>query len=103
MTRTQLLLAKLAEEGVEVAQIALKAQQFGLTEIRPGQPLSNAQRIHLELDDLMAQIEMLNECGLDYVPNRDHIEAKKRKVDQFAALSVRLGQVVDHSEQGGLR
>ena len=94
MTRAQLLLGKLAEEGVEVAQIALKAQQFGMDEVRAGQSLTNAQRVHQELDDLMAQIEMLNdECGLGYVPNRDRIEAKKSKVNLFAKLSAELGQL----------
>lgn len=94
MTRAQLLLGKLAEEGVEVAQIALKTQQFGMCEVRVGQSLTNAQRIHLELDDLMAQIEMLNdECALGYLPNRERIEAKKNKVNQFADLSASLGQV----------
>lgn len=94
MTREQLLLGKLAEEGVEVAQIALKAQQFGMNEVRAGQSLTNAQRVHQELDDLMAQIEMLNdECALGYVPNRERIEAKKKKVNLFAALSAELGQV----------
>lgn len=94
MTRAQLLLGKLAEESVEVAQIALKTQQFGMNEIRAGQSLTNAQRIHLELDDMMAQIEMLNdECALGYFPNRERIEAKKNKVNQFADLSATLGQV----------
>jgi hypothetical protein len=63
--RRQLLLIKLAEEGGEVAKIAL-----------------------------MAAIEMLNEeCGLDYTPNPDRIKAKKAKVDKFAAYSVRIGMV----------
>ena len=83
MTRTQMLLAKLAEEGVEVAQISLKTQQVGLSEVMPS-----------ELDDLMAQIEMLNEeCGFGYTPNRSRIEAKKVKVNKFAALSASLGQI----------
>src|ERR1035437_8475269 len=93
MNRLQLLLGKLAEEGVEVAQIALKTQQFGLHEVCAGQPLTNAQRAHKEIDDFMAQIEMLNEeFGFGYVPNRERIEAKKIRVNKYAALSVSLGQ-----------
>lgn len=52
MTITQHLLGKLAEEGSEVAQIALKTQQFGLSEKCPGQPFDNAERTHQELDDI---------------------------------------------------
>jgi hypothetical protein len=65
-----------------------------MLEVCPGQALTNAQRLHKELDDLMAQIEMLNdECGLGYVPNRENIEAKKAKVKKYAELSVSLGRV----------
>jgi hypothetical protein len=95
MTRLQLLLNKLAEEGTEVAQIALKTAQFGPDEVYPGQPLSNAERIHCELDHLHAQIEMLNEeYGFAYVPNRERIEAKKTAVNHFAAYSESLGMVI---------
>lgn len=94
MTRTQLLLSKLAEEGCEIAQISLKAQQFGMEEVYPAKGLTNAQRIHLELDDLMAIIEMLNEeSGLGYTPSRERIEAKKAKVNHFAEYSASLGQM----------
>lgn len=46
MTRLQLLLSKLAEEGAEVAQIALKTAQFGIEETCPSQPFTNAERAH---------------------------------------------------------
>jgi len=63
---------------MEVGQISLKTQQFGLSEMCPDQPYTNAERMHHELDDLMAAIEMLNEeFHFGYVPNRDRIEAKK--------------------------
>lgn len=94
MNRLQLLLTKLAEEGSEVAQIALKTQQFGFNESCPGQPFTNAERTHQEIDDLMAMVEMLNEeFGFGYIPNRERIEAKKTKVNKFAAYSVELGMV----------
>lgn len=95
MNRCQLLLAKLAEEGSEISQIALKTQQFGMDEICPGQPLTNAQRIHLELDDLMAAIQMLNdEYGLMYLPNKERISAKIDKVNRYAQYSIQLGEVI---------
>lgn len=94
MNRLQLLLNKLAEEGAEVAQIALKTSQFGLHESREGQYSTNAERCHAEVDDLMAAVEMLNEeCGFGYAPNRERIEAKKVKVNKFAAYSESLGMV----------
>lgn len=94
MNRLQLLLNKLAEEGAEVAQIALKTAQFGLVEMCPGQPFTNAQRTHQEIDDLLAAVEMLNEeYNFGYIPNRERIEAKKAKVNKFAAYSESLGMV----------
>ena len=105
MGREQLLLAKAAEEAGEIvlealtaannfAKRALKAQQFGIKETSPGWDKDNAQRMCLELDDFWAAIEMLNEeCGLGYVPNRDRIDAKKNKVNQYADYSKQLGRV----------
>lgn len=90
----QYYLGKLAEEGVEVSQIALKTMQFGPTEVMPGQPLNNFERCHLELDDLNAMIEELNaQFGFGYKPNRERIEAKKEKVRKYLAYSIHLGMV----------
>jgi len=92
MNRQQLLLTKLTEECNEVAQIALKTQQFGFDEIRREQPYTNAERTHQELDDLNAIIEMLNEeYNFNYKPNRTRIAVKKDKVNRYAAYSVKLG------------
>ena len=102
MDRLQLLLSKLAEEGTEVAQIALKTAQFGLHESREGQYPTNAERCHAEIDDLMAAVEMLNEeCGFGYTPSRERIEAKKAKVNKFAAYSETLGLVRPNTELTG--
>lgn len=99
MNLLQHYLTKLAEEGAEVSQIALKTQQFGPDEIMPGQPLNNFERCHLELDDLQAMIEELNEkFGFGYAPNRERIEAKKAKVRKFLGYSVRLGMVTDENQ-----
>jgi hypothetical protein len=94
MNRLQLLLCKLAEESAEVTQITLKTQQFGLHESREGQYPTNAERMHQELDDIQASIEMLNEeFGFCYVPNRERIEAKKLKVNKYADYAETLGMV----------
>ena len=93
MDLQQYLLGKLSEEASEVAQIALKNQQFGMREVFPGQPLTNADRAHLELDDLYAVVEMLNDMGFEYKPNRFRIDAKKDKVVKYLKYSVELGMV----------
>lgn len=94
MSRLQFLLTKLAEEGSEVAQIALKNQQFGLYESRPDQTLTNVERCHRELDDLNAIVEILNdEFGFGYAPNRAGIDAKKQKVEKYYLYSRSLGLV----------
>lgn len=94
MNHLQHYLTKLAEEGSEVAQIALKTQQFGPAEVMPGQPLNNFERCHLELDDLWAVVEELNEkFGFGYAPNRQRIEAKKVKARKYLDFSIHLGMV----------
>ncbi|RDT14077.1 hypothetical protein, partial [Escherichia coli] len=52
LNETQYLLDVLSEECNEIAVRASKAIRFGLDEIQPGQSLTNAQRLALELDDL---------------------------------------------------
>lgn len=94
MTRLQLLLTKMAEEGCEVGQIGLKTAQFGVDEKCPDQPFTNAERCYQEIDDLMAMVEMLNdEFGFGYIPSRERRDAKKIKVNKFAAYSSDLGMV----------
>lgn len=98
LTALQHLLTKLAEECAEVAQIALKTQQFGPSEIMPGQPLTNFQRTHQEIDDLLAVVEMLNEQhGFGYSPNKEWIANKKAKVVKYLAFSVARGMVEGES------
>lgn len=104
MVPLQFYLTKLAEEGSEVVQIALKTQQFGPGEVMPGQPLSNFERCHQELDDLWAMVEELNEkFGFDYVPSRERIEAKKAKVKKYLDYSIHLGMVEEEVSPQGAR
>lgn len=92
MKQFQHLLGKLAEEGCEIGQAAYKASILGPFTIEPGQPYTNYERCHFELDDLMAIIEELNEKhDFNYVPNRERIEAKKIKVRKFMDYSISLG------------
>lgn len=94
MTRLQYLLNKLAEEASEVSQIALKTAQFGLDECKQGQELTNAQRTHSELNDLLAIVDMLNrEFGFGFFPSDISQMRKQAKVEQFYQYSVELGFV----------
>lgn len=100
LTRYQYLLTKLAEEASEVAQIALKTQQFGGNEVYPEQSLTNTQRIHAELIDLLAIVGMLNkefnfEFELDSEDNFQIMIAKQEKVDKYYQYSQDCGMVED--------
>lgn len=102
MSRIQYLLAKLAEEGNEVGQRALKAQIFGVDEIEPGQLLNNALRLQGEFLDLLGVWEMLADERL--VPHlsgllsdpliQSIIERRKLKVEKYLAYARTLGTVV---------
>ncbi len=53
MNRAEYLLTCLAEECVEVAQRAMKALRFGLSEVQTGQDKTNIERIEEEFIDLL--------------------------------------------------
>lgn len=89
MDRTEHLLSIVAEEAVEVAQRATKALRFGLTEVQPGQDLTNWLRLVGEFHDLIAALEMVH--GQPLTIWRDLIDAKKAKVEKYLAYSAELG------------
>ncbi len=95
MTRTEHLLTILAEEGAEVAQRATKALRFSLSEVQPGQPFTNAERILAEFNDLQAMIEMLQREGALSYPSahqwNNDISAKTAKVEHYLKLSAECG------------
>jgi NTP pyrophosphatase (non-canonical NTP hydrolase) len=95
MTIRQFLLAKLAEECAEVAQRAMKQQQFGPDEIQEGQDFMNRERLLNEFVDLLAVAEFLLE--INEIPSEVNldllIEQKRAKVNKYLKLSQELGQV----------
>lgn len=94
MNRQQYLLCKLAEEASEVAQIALKTQQFGFNERHPQLREDNAARIRAELTDLLAIVDMLNtEFDFSFEPYQEAILEKIYKVNKYYQYSVQLGEV----------
>ena len=96
MQLVQFLLTKAAEECNEIAQAALKAQQFGLAEVYPATGESNEQRIKRELDDLQGILRMMEVVGFVYEPDENAIAEKQEKVLKFLKYSVGLG-LVHHS------
>lgn len=94
MNNVQYLLTKLAEECVEVAQMAHKCQQFGMYEKQPGNPKSNVQRLHDELNDVMGIIQLLNdeEC-FSFLPSEEAIANKIQKVYHYRHYSKTIGEV----------
>ena len=94
MTHEQFLLMKLAEEASEIAQIALKTAQFGMTEKHPDLPLNNKERIHLELNDLNAIVDELNTWAkFDFKENYAAKINKIEKLNKYLGYSIQLGKV----------
>lgn len=82
------LLSLLIEECAEVQQRATKALRFGLGEVQPGQPYSNAVRLQHELLDLVFALAMLESAGI-IAPELavegavEILEKKRRKLRQL--------------------
>lgn len=94
MNREQYLLTKLAEECNEIAQDALKTQQFGFHSYNPDTGINNTQYLTNELNDLFAILEMLEESGyFMFMPCPNAISEKKEKVEKYLKLSQNLGKV----------
>lgn len=99
MTHEQFLLMKLAEEATEIAQIALKTAQFGMTEKHPEMELNNMERIHLELNDLLAVVDELNTwCQFGFKPNYVAKIKKIEKLNKYLGYSIQLGKVENVAE-----
>lgn len=82
------------EECNETAQRASKAIRFGLTEVQPGQQLTNAQRIVYEFNDILAVMELLH--GYDYIPPPIQplsIKLKKEKLHNYIDYAKDCGTI----------
>lgn len=98
MNRTEHLLTCLAEECAEVAQRVSKALRFGLDERQADQPDDNAERIRMEMYDLLAVYRMLSEddwtlppLHLDAELLDDLVAKKAAKIEKFMAISREQG------------
>ena len=95
MNKEQYLLIKLAEECNEVAQIALKAAQFGLDNIKPEQLLTNRERLNSEIGDIIVIIALLDGNDSFHLDEESDeiLFAKKAKVEKYLGVSMTLGKV----------
>jgi NTP pyrophosphatase (non-canonical NTP hydrolase) len=95
MTRTEHLLTIVAEECAEVAQRCSKALRFGLAEIQPGQPFTNAERIGMEYHDLVAAMILLARMDAGVIPDdlTTRLEAKRQKIERFLEYSRECGRL----------
>lgn len=101
MTRTEHLLAIVAEECDEVSQRCIKALRFSLAEIQPDQDHTNSWRIMQEYADLLGAMELLKHEP-DFYPFfldqsgviRGMVEAKKSKIEEFLKLSAKMGTLL---------
>lgn len=92
MNRQEMLLTILIEECNEVAQRASKALRFGASEVQPGQPLTNAERIVGEMSDLVGVAQMLvHEGTLLTVYDAVWACQKKVKVEEYLKYSQECG------------
>ncbi|HEV7658814.1 MAG TPA: hypothetical protein VGO55_03105 [Allosphingosinicella sp.] len=97
MNRAEHLLTCLGEECSEVSIRASKALRFGLSEVQPGQKMTNAQRITAELKDVWAAAIICAQAGLIPFPQPSisEIEAKRAKIEKFMAISREQGVLSD--------
>lgn len=92
MNAQEYLLTALSEELIESAHRVSKALRFGLTEVQPGQSLNNSQRIDLEINDIYAVLDILEERGINLGSyNPALVEAKKAKVRKYMEYSREAG------------
>lgn len=72
----------LQEECAEVTQAVSKCFRFGLDNHKPGKPLTNREHLEVELGDVKAMIELLEQKGIvdpQAVESAKHAKFEKLK------------------------
>lgn len=96
MDYEQHLLCKLAEEASEIAQAAMKCQQFGFNDVNPRVTggVSNKELLHKELHDILGVVSLLNAtAGLNFVPDDNKVLDKEKKIEHWRERSIVLNKV----------
>ena len=74
--------------------------QFGLQEIMRDQKFTNVERCHIELNDVFAVIDLLNdEIAFNFKADALQIQKKKIKINKYWKKSLNLGMVTDKVTQ----
>lgn len=95
MNKVEWLLSKVAEEANEVAQVALKAQKYGLEGVKPGSDKSNLDFLQEEYLDLITAIHMLeNHLGMviDNHTWKQRLD-KRQRVINMMEISRKIGKL----------
>ena len=99
LSKQQHYLLKLSEECVEVSHIIHKILLFGLNDVHPDTGVSNISALKKEVCDLMATLEVVEECiwpeGEDFFLNFDAILTKKEKMAKYFKYSQERGMTDD--------
>lgn len=96
MNRQEHLLTILSEECGEIAKEISKGLRFGLDDHHPTQVGTNAEKINLEYNDLVAVLEMLNDEGiLEVKLDRELIKRKKERVEKYLLYAKERGTLKD--------
>lgn len=100
MNAQEHLMVVAAEEAGEVAVAALalgkslnKTLRFGIDDTNPATNKTNAQMLDMELNDLIASVEMLLELGVELpgLYDREQIDKKKAKVQKYMGYAEQRG------------
>lgn len=95
MNLTEHLLQIASEECSEVSHRISKALRFGLQEVQKNQPLTNAERIALEFDDLLSVMEILRDNHLVPESKPGQVQGKKVKIQKYLNYSRQQGTLQD--------
>lgn len=98
MNKREHLFQCLQEEAAEVIQVLSKINRFGLTNTQPSTGRFNLENLVLELTDMTAILELLEENGvpiLDHINGRDMIDKKKKKVLEHIKIARKAGTIQD--------
>lgn len=96
MTRSEHLLACLAEESSEVVKAVTKVLRFGLhgSHLDYCGGMNNIEMVRRELHDLIAVMEMVSDDVWDILPiDRALVEEKKGKVLKFIKYAQSNGDI----------
>jgi NTP pyrophosphatase (non-canonical NTP hydrolase) len=75
----------LSEECAEVIQAVSKCNRFGLDNMKPGKPLTNAQHLEGEIGDVLAMVDLLKLKGV--VTDAGLETAKLAKIEKLKKWS----------------